>query len=152
MSRLATLDRTQAGPWTGTKAVLFLAILAGVLTVDLGTKMAVQNNFAHYQQVDIIGEYVRLTYIYNPGAAFGIELGPYSRQIFLVLSIVALTALVGMYWFTPPTDRVRLSAIALICGGAIGNPCCAGSDAKLARRTTDVRRETCFMIPVRGKG
>ena len=118
---MATLDRTQAGPWTGTKAVLFLAILAGVLTVDLGTKMAVQNNFAHYQQVDIIGEYVRLTYIYNPGAAFGIELGPYSRQIFLVLSIVALTALVGMYWFTPPTDRVRLSAIALICGGAIGN-------------------------------
>jgi signal peptidase II len=26
-----------------------------------------------------------------------------------------------MYWFTPAVDRLRLSAIALICGGAIGN-------------------------------
>jgi len=121
VTRVATLDRNQAGPWTGAKAALFFAILAAVLALDIGTKVAVQNNFVHYQQIDIIGEYVRLTYIYNPGAAFGIEIGPYSRQIFLVLSIVALTALFGMYWFTPPTDRVRLSAIALICGGAIGN-------------------------------
>jgi signal peptidase II len=121
VSQLATVDRGQSRAWTGAKAALFFAILTAVLTMDIGTKLAVQNNFAHYQQVDIIGEYVRLTYIYNPGAAFGIEIGPYSRQIFLVLSIVALTALFGMYWFTPPADRLRLSAIALICGGAIGN-------------------------------
>jgi signal peptidase II len=105
----------------GTKALLFFAILTGVLALDIGTKLAVQNNLVQYDQIDVIGEYVRLTYIHNPGAAFGIEIGQYSRQIFLVLSVVALTALVGMYWFTPPSDRVRLSAIALICGGAIGN-------------------------------
>jgi signal peptidase II len=121
VSRVATAERSQSAAWTGAKAGLFCAILAGVLALDIGTKIAVQNNLVHYQQVDLIGEYVRLTYIYNPGAAFGIEIGPYSRQIFLVLSIVALTALFGMYWFTPPTDHVRLSAIALICGGAIGN-------------------------------
>jgi signal peptidase II len=119
--RVATVDGNQSAVWTGAKAARFGAILAGVLALDLGTKIAIQNNFVHYQQVDLIGEYVRLTYIYNPGAAFGIEIGPYSRQIFLVLSIVALTALFGMYWFTPPADRVRLSAITLICGGAIGN-------------------------------
>jgi signal peptidase II len=105
----------------GTKALLFFAILTGVLALDIGTKLAVQNNLVQYDQIDVIGAYVRLTYIHNPGAAFGIEIGQYSRQIFLVLSVVALTALVGMYWFTPPSDRVRLSAIALICGGAIGN-------------------------------
>jgi signal peptidase II len=48
-------------------------------------------------------------------------LGEHSRIIFLVLSAVALVALGAMYWFTPATDRLRLAAIALICGGALGN-------------------------------
>jgi signal peptidase II len=74
-----------------------------------------------YEQKDVIGEYLRLTYIHNTGAAFGIQLGPYSREIFLVLSIVALAALAMMYYYTPVSDRLRLASIALICGGAIGN-------------------------------
>jgi signal peptidase II len=89
--------------------------------LDVSTKLLVQANFHLYQQVDLVGEYLRLTYIYNPGAAFGIHLGQYSREIFLVLSVVALAALLAMYWYTPVTDRVRLMSIALICGGAIGN-------------------------------
>lgn len=103
------------------KLVLFTLILAGVLVIDVGSKLLVQQHLHLYQQIDIIGEYVRLTYIYNPGAAFGIHMGEYSRQIFLVLSLIALAALLGMYWFTPARDRTRLMAISLICGGAIGN-------------------------------
>jgi signal peptidase II len=103
------------------KALLFLGIIGGVVVLDFVTKMLVQENLQLYQQIDIIGEYVRLTYIHNPGAAFGIHLGPHSRVIFLVLSTVALIALAGMYWFTPARDRLRLAALALICGGAIGN-------------------------------
>jgi signal peptidase II len=112
-------DRTEA--LAASKVALFGAILAGILVLDVTTKLLVQHNFHLYQQVDIVGEYVRLTYIYNPGAAFGIQLGQYSRQIFLVLSLLALGALVAMYWFTPATDRTRLVSIALICGGAVGN-------------------------------
>ncbi|HSJ29816.1 MAG TPA: signal peptidase II [Longimicrobiales bacterium] len=112
-------DRTQVRG--GMKAVIFMAVLLGVLLLDVSTKLLVQRHFFLYQQMDIIGEYVRLTYIYNPGAAFGIHLGEHSRFIFLVLSLVALGALVGMYWFTPVADRVRLIAISLICGGAVGN-------------------------------
>jgi signal peptidase II len=110
-----------SGGWNRRKAALFLAIVAGVVLLDFTTKMLVQHAFHVYQQVDIVGDYVRLTYIYNPGAAFGIHLGPYSRPIFLSLSVVALVALSGMYWATPTADRVRLVAIALICGGALGN-------------------------------
>jgi signal peptidase II len=106
---------------SGTKVALFLLIIGGVLVLDLSTKLMVQRHFHLYQQIDIVGEYLRLTYIYNPGAAFGISLGPYSRQIFLVLSLVALGALIGMYWYTPVSDRVRLISISLICGGAMGN-------------------------------
>ena len=103
------------------KAGLFVAIVGGVVAFDFVTKLMIQNSFSLYQQVPIVGEYVRLTYIHNPGAAFGIHLGPYSRAIFLVLSMVALAALAGMYWATPSFDRARLGAISLICGGAIGN-------------------------------
>jgi signal peptidase II len=109
--------------WNGGKLGLFAGVLFGVVAVDLATKLMIQNTFHLYQQVNVIGDYLRLTYIHNPGAAFGIQLGPpgYSRFIFLALSVIALIALAGMYWVTPQKDRVRLSAIALICAGAIGN-------------------------------
>ena len=89
--------------------------------VDLVTKRMVQTRLSMYEQIPIIGEYVRLTYIYNPGAAFGIHFGPYSRLIFFILTVVALAALAGMYWSTPLTDRTRVFAVLSISGGAIGN-------------------------------
>jgi signal peptidase II len=107
--------------WNGGKAALFGGVLGGVLSLDLITKLIVQRTMTLYQQVDVVGNYVRLTYIHNPGAAFGIEVGPHSRYIFLFLSMLALFALLAMYWVTPAKDRVRLAAIALICGGALGN-------------------------------
>jgi signal peptidase II len=110
-----------ARAWEGGKAWLFLGIVTAIVAVDYITKRLVQQSFHLYQQVEVIGDYLRLTYIYNPGAAFGIHLGPYSRVIFLVLSVVALIALAGMYWVTPERDRVRLTSISLICAGAIGN-------------------------------
>ncbi|HUG40465.1 MAG TPA: signal peptidase II [Longimicrobiales bacterium] len=112
-----TTDRT----WNGGKTKMLAAIVGLVVALDQATKLFVQQTFGLYDQVDIIGDYLRLTYIHNPGAAFGIHLGAYSRPIFLVLSLVALAALAGMYWVTPLRDRVRLAAISLICGGAIGN-------------------------------
>ena len=107
--------------WNGGKAALLGGVLGSVLFLDLVSKLFIQRTFHLYQQVDVIGDYVRLTYIHNPGAAFGIHLGPYSRFIFLFLSLLALAALAGMYWITPVKDRVRLASIALICGGALGN-------------------------------
>jgi signal peptidase II len=103
------------------KAGMLAAVLGSVLFLDVVTKIFIQRTFHLYQQVDLIGDYVRLTYINNPGAAFGIELGPHSRFIFLFLSLLALAALAGMYWVTPAKDRIRLASIALICGGALGN-------------------------------
>jgi signal peptidase II len=103
------------------KALLFAGLVGGVLAIDIATKELVVRTVGLYQQIPIIGDYVRLTYIHNPGAAFGIQVGEHSRIVFLVLSALALIALGAMYWFTPAADRMRLAAIALICGGALGN-------------------------------
>jgi signal peptidase II len=109
--------------WNSSKIGVLGGVLGGVLLVDLVTKLLVQRTLTLYQQVNIVGDYVRLTYIHNPGAAFGITLGPpgASRYIFLFLSLIALGALAAMYWVTPAKDKVRLSSIALICAGALGN-------------------------------
>ena len=120
-TNIEAADSVMTRAWNGSKALLFGGVLGGVLTLDLVTKLLIQRSFTLYQQVQVIGDYVRLTYIYNPGAAFGIHLGEYSRFIFLFLSLLALFALAGMYWVTPVRDRVRLMSIALICGGALGN-------------------------------
>lgn len=89
---------------------------------DYITKQLVVRAFHRYEQVDVVGPYLRLTFIENTGAAFGIHIGGgYDRLVFLVLSSLALCALAVMYWATPARDRLRLAAIALLAGGAIGN-------------------------------
>ena len=98
-----------------------LMITGSALALDIVTKAVIVRRLLLYQQVNVVGEYVRLTYIHNPGAAFGISLGKYSHFIFGILSAVAISALVSMYASTPATHTRRLNAIALICGGAAGN-------------------------------
>jgi signal peptidase II len=64
---------------------------------------------------------LRFTLVYNPGAAFGLHLGPYSRVIFTALTVVALFILGRLYRATAPGDQWRTVALALVCGGAVGN-------------------------------
>lgn len=99
----------------------YAAIVVALTVADWFTKALVERLMDPYQQVALIGDYIRLTYIFNPGAAFGIHLGDASRVVFLVLSVVALAALAAMYRLTSADNRSRLTAIALIVGGALGN-------------------------------
>ena len=86
------------------KAALFVVVVASVVLADQATKWLVQSTLTLYEQVDIIGDYVRLTYIYNPGAAFGLHVGEYSRYVFLALTVVALVVLFAWYRSTPASD------------------------------------------------
>lgn len=97
------------------------SVLVAVLAVDLFTKWLIQQAFRPHESVPIWGDFFRLTYIFNPGAAFGFHVGPHSRVIFLVLSLVALGVLVLMFRNTPADRTHRLIAIGAIAGGALGN-------------------------------
>jgi signal peptidase II len=103
------------------KAALYLGIVGSIVAVDIGTKLWVQRTLRLYDPVPVLGEYVRLTYLYNPGAAFGLHLGPYSRVFFLSLTVVAVVVLFLIYRNTPLADRARLIAVTLVTGGALGN-------------------------------
>jgi signal peptidase II len=109
----STLTRAKLGIFAGTAGF--------VLILDLLTKYVVQNTLILYDTIPVLGDFFRLTYIHNPGAAFGLHLGPYSRFIFLGLAFVALGVLLVMYRHTAADDRLRLFAIGAIAGGALGN-------------------------------
>lgn len=110
-----------AHPGADAKTRLYLTTVVGIVILDLITKLIAQSTLPPYDPVPVLGDVFRLTYIYNPGAAFGLNLGPYSRFIFLTLAVVAVVVLFFMYRSTGVSDRLRLVAISAVTGGAIGN-------------------------------
>ena len=103
------------------KKALLVGIVGTVVVLDVLTKMWAMNTLTFGQPVPVLGEFFRLTYTHNPGAAFGINIGEHSRVFFLVLSLVALVVLGLIYRSTPARDGLRLLAVALVSAGAIGN-------------------------------
>ena len=103
-------------------ARLFWPVLALVAALDVVTK-ALAVRFLVPQRVphDVLGEGVRFTLVYNPGAAFGLSVGEASRWLFTGLTLVALVVLGRLYRATRVGDRWRTLALALVCAGAIGN-------------------------------
>lgn len=100
----------------------FWAPLAGVTLLDVATKYLAHVRLQpEYMPRDVLGDTLRWTLLYNPGAAFGLHLGPYSRWIFLAITIVMLGVVWQLYRNTPNDRWVRAVALGLVAGGAMGN-------------------------------
>jgi signal peptidase II len=101
---------------------LMLGLAGGVALVDVITKELARTHLVpeHFPR-EIISDFLRLTLVYNPGAAFGLNVGTYSRPFFTVLTIGALWILLGLYKATANGERIRVAAIGLVIGGALGN-------------------------------
>ena len=71
------------------------------------------------QSIPVIGDFLRLTFVENPGMAFGIEIG---GRLFLTL--FSFVASVGIFYYIYRLRKepfiIRLT-LAMILGGAIGN-------------------------------
>ncbi len=96
---------------------LFLVVVADVIS----KAVAVATLAPSGSHVQFIGDAVRFQLVYNPGAAFGLYLGGYSRWIFMALTFGALIILWRLYRQTPHDDLMRAWAIALVTAGAVGN-------------------------------
>jgi signal peptidase II len=97
--------------------LLLTVVFLDVLTKRIAEAMLPGVGYAR----PVIGEAVRFTLVYNPGAAFGLHLGDYSRWIFMTLTAGALVILWRLYRQTDDGNLLRASAIALVAAGAIGN-------------------------------
>ena len=106
----------------GGNARVFWPVALLVVALDFATKAAAVTQLApQHVPHPVLGEAVRLTLVYNPGAAFGLYLGEHSRLIFTVLTLAALGILWRLYRATAPGDGRRTLALALVCAGAVGN-------------------------------
>jgi signal peptidase II len=97
-----------------------------VIVVDLVTKLLAERYLPpRYVPHEIVGDVVRFTLAYNPGAAFSMSLGPHSRWIFGSFAVIALVVLWRLYRLTGAGaragDRLRVLALGLAFGGAAGN-------------------------------
>jgi signal peptidase II len=117
---------TAAPPPERSSARLFWGTATTVIAIDLVTKLLAEEYLApRYVPHRIIGDFLRFTLAYNPGAAFSMSLGPYSRYIFGTFAVIALIVLWRLYRLSGPAqragDRVRILALGLAWGGAAGN-------------------------------
>lgn len=97
------------------------AIPVVVLVLDQLTKAWVRSAMTLNETIPVVGDVVRLTYIHNEGAAFGLSVGPHSSQVFLVLAAVASVLVLYLLLSAPREERMQRVALALILGGALGN-------------------------------
>ncbi len=99
----------------------FWLVVAGIVALDRVTKVLMLRLLEHGADIGIAGNYVQLHLVHNTGAAFGLNLGPWSRWIFTVIAIGAVYLLQRMWREAAPADRLRRWAVAVVAGGAAGN-------------------------------
>ncbi len=109
-------------PVPGRSAYLWIAGV--VVALDQVTKALVDDFMTLHESHTIVEGLVRLTYVQNRGAAFGIlsEAGlPYQSLMFSVVSLLALLAIALYAWRMPVQSRLPQTALAMVMGGAVGN-------------------------------
>jgi signal peptidase II len=118
-----TRDEAPAGVGPAARSLLpaAAALVTTIVALDQYTKYLAEANLVRHVPREVVGETVRFTLTYNPGAAFGMHLGDASRVVFTVLTFLILGFLVRLYRSLPAAERALRLAIAAVMGGAIGN-------------------------------
>ncbi|MDB5084321.1 MAG: signal peptidase [Bacilli bacterium] len=90
-----------------------------VLIIDQLSKFLVKAWMLQDQAIPIVGNYLVLLSIRNPGAAFGILEG--QRWLFITITILVLAVIAVVEKRIPKHRKLVRFSLALLCGGAIGN-------------------------------
>jgi signal peptidase II len=96
----------------------FYLITVTAVLLDQFTKHWISREMSRGESRSVIGDFFRLTYVHNDGAAFGLDLG--GRWAFIAVTVVVSLFIIISYSRTEKTPLARW-ALALILGGAIGN-------------------------------
>ena len=91
-----------------------------VVILDQLTKIWVKNNFSLFESRNIIGDFLRFSYVENPGIAFGIRLGNL-KALVTVISIAIATYLAFLLYNSKQLVYLEKFSLSLILGGAVGN-------------------------------
>jgi signal peptidase II len=88
-----------------------------VWILDFATKIWAVNTLSNNSNIKVIGEFLQLTFVRNPGAAFSFASG---ATIFLSLfSLIVMIAI--LYYSARITSRGWAVVLGLVLGGILGN-------------------------------
>lgn len=106
------------------KNVIFLLTVALLLVLDQVTKYFIHAGMALHDSIPVIPGFFSITYIRNPGAAFGFLAGasPTFRYVFFIGVTIAAIGLIIHYLRTYAAgDQLLTISMGMILSGAIGN-------------------------------
>jgi signal peptidase II len=105
--------------------LFILALVAGsVVILDQVSKVYIDTAFQLHETLPIVPDLFSITYVRNPGAAFGLFAGQSSffrTTFFSIVSLLALSFLAVMVYQLPKDDRWQTTSLSLLLGGAMGN-------------------------------
>ncbi|MCK5554405.1 MAG: signal peptidase II [Deltaproteobacteria bacterium] len=106
------------------KYLILIVVFCVVLFFDQITKAYVDRTLHNFQSVEIIKNFFHITHVRNTGAAFGLLGGPahpLRTAFFIVISGVAIGAILLIYRRIEDDDTLHALAFSLLLGGAAGN-------------------------------
>jgi len=101
----------------------YLFVALAVVVLDQWTKWLVEVHLPRGVAEPIIPGFLNLVHVRNTGVAFGLfaSEGGSTRWGLTLLGLAAVAAVVLYFRFTSARDRLLLTALALVAGGAVGN-------------------------------
>ena len=103
---------------------VLLVFCIGILLLDQWTKSMVVQKLPLYQRVEVVQGFFNLTHVRNTGGAFGVfggEKGGLGSILFVVVSLVAIGAIVFLFVKIKENERILALSFSLILSGAAGN-------------------------------
>jgi len=106
------------------KYLLFFVTTVTVILLDQITKVYVSSTMSIHESFAVIEGFFNITYIRNPGAAFGFLAGvsPIFRQVFFLLAAIAVILLI-LHGIRKSGEKefLMVFSLSLLLAGAAGN-------------------------------
>ena len=101
----------------------YLLLSLAILALDQWTKWLVERHLPPLETHVLVPGFLQLTHVRNPGVAFGFFASGGAAGSWLLVAFAFLAlALVAVYFArTAPSQKLLLTALGLILGGAVGN-------------------------------
>lgn len=99
--------------------IRWLIVVLITIFIDLYSKFIVMNKMELGESIPIWEGVFHLTYIQNPGAAFGVLAG--QTWFFITVTSLVLLGMVAAYRWIIQAGSLYQWALGLVAGGAVGN-------------------------------
>jgi len=101
------------------RGLLFLGLAALVIITDQITKRVMEDRLRGQRSIPVVDDILRLTYVENRGAAFGLLQD--QTTFFVLVGIIVVGVIAASYRYLPRSGFMLHLALGLQLGGAIGN-------------------------------